>query len=458
MAFHWHPGEQIAIGRFLAKWTFLASLAGVAGGVASAIFLISLDLATDTRLAFPWLFYFIPLGGLIVGLLYYFLGKEVEKGNNLLLEEIHNPRNGIPLKMSPLILATTVITHLFGGSAGREGTAVQMGGSLASALARFFNLDPRQSGILLMAGMSAGFGAVFGTPLAGMIFGLELLSVGHLRYDALIPCLIASTIGDLTCQTLGVHHGHYEVATIPTMNLFLLGKVLLASIAFALASLMFGELTHGFQWLFSRLIPWKPIRPFVGGIFLILLTAIAGTRDYLGLGLPMIYHAFSPEGVPPQAFALKILFTALTLGSGFKGGEVTPLFFVGATLGSALAVPLGLPHDMMAAVGFAAVFAGASNTPLASTIMGIELFGSPLAIYLALACCSSYVWSGHRGIYLSQKIVTPKSDSSLIPAETTLDHLRKSLNNISHSEFRGKNTFIDSGDDRNFQQDNGRQG
>lgn len=426
MAFHWHPSEQVRIGRYLFKWTILASIVGVLAGCASAVFLISLDWATRTRLEQPWLVYCLPLGGLLIGLCYHYLGKGVEGGNNLLLDEIHKPQSGVPTKMAPLILLSTVATHLFGGSAGREGTAVQMGGSMASWFARRIGLDAMHARILLMAGISGGFGSVFGTPLAGMIFGLEVLAVGRLRYDALIPCLVASLVGDWTCHAWGVQHMHYAVEWAPILSAPLIAKVLLASLAFALASVLFAELTHLFHWIFKQLVPWAPARPALGGLALLGLVWLVGTRDYLGLGLPLLVGSFQPESAASFAFAIKILFTAVTLGSGFKGGEVTPLFVIGATLGATLGHLLGVPPTFMAALGFVAVFAGAANTPLACTVMGIELFGSQYGIYLGLACCSAYIWSGHRGIYPSQVIDTPKTDDEPhLPLDATLLQARE---------------------------------
>ncbi len=425
MSFHWDPREQVRIGRYLFKWALLASIVGVLGGTASAVFLLSLDFATETRLQNPWLLYLLPVAGLLIGLLYHYWGKDCEGGNNLILDEIHDPKKGVSGRLAPLILLSTVATHLFGGSAGREGTAVQMGGSLAGWLARQFGLDKLHTRMLLMAGISAGFGSIFGTPLAGMVFGLEVLAVGRLRYDALIPCLVASVVGDWTCTAWGVHHTHYTVQSVPTLDALLVGKVLLASLAFALVSVLFGETTHGLQRLFKRLIAWAPARPVVGGLLIIGLVWLVGTDDYLGLGVPLIVQSFDVAGVSTWAFFFKMLFTAVTLGSGFKGGEVTPLFFIGAALGCTLGTLLGVPHDFMAALGFVAVFAGAANTPLACTVMGIELFGIDNAIFLAIACCTSYIWSGHRGIYLSQLVDTPKTDDPHLALAPSLKNVRQ---------------------------------
>lgn len=425
MSFHWNPQEQVRIGRYLLKWAALASLVGALAGSASALFLVSLDHATAAQAAFPWLLYLLPAGGALIGLLYHYAGKDCEKGNNLLLEEIHKPGTGVSGRLAPLVLLATVGTHLFGGSAGREGTAVQMGGSLASWLSRRLKLDAHHTRTLLMAGISAGFGSVFGTPLAGMVFGLEVLAVGRVRYDALIPCLVASVVGDWTCSAWGVRHAHYAVGLVPDVSALLLGKVLLASLAFALVSLLFAELTTTLHWLFKRVMPWAPGRPVLGGLAVIALVWLAGSRDYLGLGIPLITRSFQADGVATWAFAWKLIFTAVTLGAGFKGGEVTPLFFMGAALGCTLGHLLNVPTEFMAALGFVAVFAGAANTPLACTIMGIELFGAPYGVFLALACCSSYIWSGHRGIYLAQIVDTPKTDDPEVPAEATLGQVRQ---------------------------------
>ena len=392
------PGDPLAAGRFLAKWIVLGAVVGVLAGSASALFLVALAWATATREAQPWLVWLLPPGGLLVGLLYHGAGKDVEGGNNLILDEIHEPKAGVPLKIAPLVLVATVGTHLFGGSAGREGTAVQMGGGIASWLGRVLRLDPR---LLLMAGMSGGFGAVFGTPLAGLVFGLEVLALGRLKHDGLIPCLAASVAGDWTCHAWGVGHAHYRVAVVPATSPALVAVVLLAAVAFAAVAVAFVEATHAVTALFKR-IEWPPLRPVVGGAVLIVLSLVSG-RAYLGLGLPLIAATFEPGGVPSFAFAWKVGLTALTLGSGFKGGEVTPLFFIGSTLGCTLGHLTGVDPPFLAALGFVAVFAAAAKTPLACIVMGIELFGASLGVWLAVACGVAYVASGPRGIYAGQR-------------------------------------------------------
>ncbi len=408
----------------LLKWSLLAALVGIAAGTGSAIFLFGLYWATDTREANPWLLGLLPFGGLLIGWVYFRFGKLVEAGNNLLLDRIHRSGDVVSWRMAPLIVLATIGTHLFGGSAGREGTAVQLGGGLADLIGRLLRLADIDRRVMLMSGISGGFGAVFGTPLAGTVFGLEVLAIGRIRYDALVPCLVASTVGDLVCRGLGTHHHLYAVEVVPEVTIALLLWVAVAGLIFGLVSSVFSELTLAVQWLAVRLVATPWMRPFYGGLVVIGLTYAAGTRDYLGLGLPLIDQSFTAAGVVGMAFAWKLLFTAVTLGSGFKGGEVTPLFCIGATLGYSFASLTGQPTAVFAALGFVAVFAGAANTPLACVLMGIELFGADLAIPLTLACVFSYVASGHHGIYLSQQIDTPKSRSLTATQGSSLRDLR----------------------------------
>lgn len=426
--------------RVALRWLVLIVPMAMAVGSACAFFLWSLESLTRVRFAQPWLLYFLPLAGVGVGLLYHYYGRSAEGGNNLIIEEIHQPGGGVPRRMAPLILFGTLVTHLFGGSAGREGTAVQMGGSIASVVCRAFRLDEATVKIVLMGGVAAGFGAVFGTPLAGAVFALEVLMIGRIQYEALLPCLIAAVAGDWTCHAWGVGHTPYTIAYLANdrppaayfhLNGWLLLKVTVASVAFGLASSFFAELMHRVSALFKKWVPFAPLRPAVGGVLVIGLFFLAGTPDYLGLGISSpnrqaitIPSFFTSSEIHPWSWLWKIAFTVVTLSAGFKGGEVTPLFFIGAALGNALAGLLGAPTDLFAALGFVAIFAGATNTPLACTLMGIELFGATHSVYLATACFLAYLCSGHSGIYLSQRIAVPKNHATTLPPEIALRQVR----------------------------------
>ncbi|WP_400191400.1 chloride channel protein [Hymenobacter sp. B81] len=400
---------------FLLRWVVLAGLVSLLAGTASAGFLVALAWVTRHRELHPALLLLLPAGGLAVGLLYHYLGQSVARGNNQLIEAMQQPGAGVPLRMAPLVLLGTLLTHLVGGSAGREGTAVQMGGALAAALyrrlpARQLRLRPRERRLLLVAGVSAGFASVFGTPLAGAVFGLEVGRLGRLRYAALLPGVLAAFGADWVTRAWGVGHTHYPIPVVPALSLPTVAATLGAAILFGLAARAFIEATHRLQAAFSARIAWPPLRPAAGGALLLALAAglhysglVPDVSRYLGLGVPTIVAAFAAP-LPAYAFALKLLFTALTLGAGFKGGEVTPLFFIGAALGSALAAVLPLPVALLAGLGFVAVFAGAANTPLACLLLGLELFGLPAAPYLALACVVAYLFSGHRGIYSAQVV------------------------------------------------------
>ena len=388
--------------RYLLKWTGIAVAAGLLGGSASALLLWSLNLATAVREAHRWLIALLPVAGLVVGCMYRYLGTAVEAGNNLILDEVHDPQRTVPVRMTPLILIGTFLTHLFGGSAGREGTAIQTGASLADQLARPLRLTREERRILLMCGISAGFASVFGTPLAGAVFGMEVLAIGVVSYEALVPCFIAAFAGDLTTRAWGTLHTVYSVSNAPGVTARGLALAAVAGAIFGLVAMLFARTVHALAAVFRRTFAWAPMRPFVGGVIVAAAVFSLHTTKYIGLGIPAIVAAFhGPQ--PTYDWAAKFLFTVVTLGAGFKGGEVTPLFFIGATLGNALAYVLPLPPSLLAGMGFVAVFAGAANTPIASTLMAVELFGSEAGVYAAVACVFSYFFSGHHGIYHAQR-------------------------------------------------------
>jgi H+/Cl- antiporter ClcA len=311
--------------------------------------------------------------------------------------------------MAPLVLVGTVATHLFGGSAGREGTAVQMGASLADAIAHRLRLHHEGRRQLLAAGIAGGFGSVFGTPIAGMIFGLEVVWVGRIEYHAILPALVASIVGDVVTRACGVVHTPYPTIAFQVMTPLLAVKWLVFGSAVAATSAAFIELTHRLKHGLEHRIPLRPLRLMLGGVAIVAMWKALGSSDYLGLGVPVIVRAFGPESPPPYAFAAKLVFTSVTLASGFLGGEVTPVFFIGATLGATLARPLGIPMELAAGVGLAGVFAAGANTPLALSIMAVELAGASVMPHVVIVCVVAYLLTGHRGIYPAQRLTRFKT-------------------------------------------------
>lgn len=406
--------EQLSMLLDLSRWIPIAAVVGILAGTASALLLVSLNYATAMRERHVWLVLLLGPVGWLVGLMYLRFGASVEAGNNLILEQVHDPTAVIPIRMTPLILIGTFLTHLFGGSAGREGTAIQTGASLADQLSAPLRMTPHQRRILLMAGISGGFASVFGTPLAGAIFGIEVLAIGRLDYSAIAPCFLAAFFGDFVVHAWRVQHTVYRVAEVPAMTLKGLAAAVVAGIVFGLVGMCFARLTHWVAHLARTRIASAPLRPLAGG--LVVTAAVFGlgthwTLKYLGLGISTIQASFVTR-LPVYDFAMKAIFTAVTLGSGFKGGEVTPLFFIGSTLGNALSQVLPLPSSLLAGMGFVAVFAGAANTPIASTLMAVELFGAEAGAYAAIACVLSYLFSGHTGIYSAQRVGRSKHSSN----------------------------------------------
>ena len=391
--------------RYIFQWLGLGAVVGILSGSASAIFLILLDWATEYREAHLWLLALLPLAGFCIGYVYHHYGANSVKGNNLLLEELYQHKQPIPLRMTPLVLFGTIFTHLFGGSAGREGTAVQMGGSLADQLQKWFpeKFNPENRRILLICGVAGGFASVFGTPLAGAIFSLEWMLTRQFRWKSLLPAFWTAWVADWVCEWgWGVGHIAYSIPDIPPHSFSNLVWIIPAGLAFGLAARLFSQFGHWIGDIFQKYIAYPPIRPVIGGVVLAAIFYITGAFEYAGLGVPRIVEAFE-NPVPWHDFLAKIGLTGLTLGSGFKGGEVTPLFFTGATLGNALSGWIPLPLALLAGCGFVGVFSGATNTPLACTVMGMELFGYEAGVFLGLACLVAYLASGKSSIYSAQK-------------------------------------------------------
>ncbi len=396
-----------AVNNFI-KWTLLCGIVGLSIGSATALFLSSLDFVTLFREQHAWIIYSLPIIGLLIGLLYYYLGKESVKGNNLLLETHQSPNKPIPFLMAPLVFITTLLTHLAGGSAGREGTAVQMGGAIADQFTKWFKLNDGQRKTIIIIGISAGFAAVFGTPLAGAIFALEIMSFRKIHLRSIIPSLAAAYIAHYTCLAWHIEHTHYTLSIVNSFDIKNIGWAGFAGILFGLTALAFTWVGKGWKRLFN-IISYVPARPFIGGLLLLAAIHLLGSTKFIGLGIPSIVASFTTQA-GPYDFLIKLVLTALTLNAGFKGGEVTPLFFIGASLGSALIVFVPLPLAILAAMGFVAVFAGATHCVIASIIMGFELFGLQAGWYVGIASIFAYFSSGIEGIYSAQEKLGTKYD------------------------------------------------
>ena len=388
-----------------ARLLVAAALVGVACGLASAAFLTLLDHATEVRESHGPIVWALPMAGLVMGWFWYRYAGSAGQGSNLILHTLQSDTSErIPLRMAPMVLVGTVVTHLFGGSAGREGTAVQMGAALADQMASRFQVDALFRRHLLVAGVAGGFGSVFGTPIAGAIFAIEWMVVGKLQLRFAPVALLAAFTGDAVTDRLGIVHTPFPTVAVNLLNTELwLGLAALA-LAVAMVAVLFIELTHAIKGRLKKWVPLEPLRPVVGAVAVVALWQCVGTDLYLGLGVPTIERAFLTPALPLQVFALKLLFTSLTVGSGFPGGEVTPLFFIGAALGSALAPWLGLPPEVAAGVGLVAMFGAAANAPLALGVMAAELMGLPLLLPAMVVAWLATRLTGSRSLWDAQRV------------------------------------------------------
>ncbi|MFC0471871.1 chloride channel protein [Halalkalibacter kiskunsagensis] len=361
---------------------------------------------------------------MIIGFLYKYFGKDSHKGNNLVFEDIQG-KGKVLRRMGPIVYLGTFITILLGGSTGREGAAVQMGSSIAESVNRLFKVIKIDQKILLMSGISGGFGAAFGTPITGAIFGMEVVSLGKMKFEALIPCLTASFVGHLVAtKAWRVEHEQFIVKSVPDISTNTIIKVIILAIIFSFVSVLYSQLRHGIQKYSTKYLGDPMLRGFVGGIIIIALAYLMGSTDYNGRGLDMIEEAFTKE-VPHYAFLAKLVFTAVTMGSGFVGGEAIPLFFMGSTLGNTLSAIVDLPTSFLAALGLIAVFCGGANVPIAAFIMGIEMFEGKGIEFFFITCVISYIFSGHHGVWPSQQIYEPKSRMLNLPSGQSISTIEQ---------------------------------
>lgn len=389
------------------KWVAFGVLIGTIVGTVGTVFHIALDFVTDLRIENPWIIYLLPLAGIVIVFLYRTFGKKRSLDTNLILTSIHKQKN-IPLRMAPLIFISTLLTHLFGGSAGREGAALQLGGSIAQQTGRFLKFGDKQLNVATMCGMSACFSSLFGTPITATVFSMEVISVGNMHYSALVPCAISSITGFCITKAFGLSNWILPTIKIPAeISAVLSLKVLLLAAGAAVVSIIFCILLRQTGRIYKKYLKNQYIRVAVGGAIIIILYTVIGSPDYLGAGTAVIENALVGKA-SPFAFLLKIVFTAVTLKAGFKGGEIVPTLFIGATFGCMFANLMGLSGGFGAALGMICLFCGVTNCPLASLFLSIELFGAEGLLWYLLAVAISYMLSGYFGLYSKQRILYSK--------------------------------------------------
>lgn len=403
--------EAFSFLRAFVKWLVAAGAIGVVGGLIGAAFHVSVEEANTLRAAHPWLLWLLPAGGAAIAALYR-VTKTEGKGTNAIIDSIHFGRD-IPILLVPVIFVSTVITHLVGGSAGREGAALQIGGGLGCRMGRLLHLDEKEQSLSTLCGMSAVFSALFGTPVTATIFALEVCSVGVIYYSGLVPCLAASLVAYWITRVFGIAPTRFAV-TFQTLTPDMLWRVAVLAVLCAAVSVVFCESMHASEHLAQKWIKNPYLRAAAGGVMLLALTALVGTYEYNGAGMAGIARAVELGSSPTAAFLWKLIFTAVTLSFGFKGGEVVPTFFIGATFGCVVGPLLGIPAGFAASVGLIAVFCGAVNCPVASIVLSVELFGSSGLIYYAAACCIAYMLSGYSGLYQGQRIMYSKLKAEYI--------------------------------------------
>ena len=398
------------------RWIVIASITGLVVGAVGVAFVKALSYATGFRTAHPYIILGLPIAGIIIVALYKVCKYEDDKGTNLVISTIH-AKTEIPLRMAPLIFVSTILTHLFGGSAGREGAALQLGGSIGNQMGRLFKLDENDTRTLVMCGMSASFSSIFGTPMAAVIFAIEVNSVGIMQYAALVPCVFASLVASTVAGHFGVFSESFGTVKMVDFGWIPAAKIILLGIMCALLSIAFCLILHAASHFYQKYLKNPYLRIAVAGVLVIALTAILRTSAYSGAGVNIIEEAIAGE-CAPDAFFWKIVFTALTLGAGFKGGEIVPSFTIGAAFGCLFGTVFGLSPSLCAAVAMISMFCGVTNSPIASMIIGFELFGFDIMKYLLLGVSISYMLSGYYSLYHEQRIVYSKFKTRYVNQET----------------------------------------
>ncbi len=396
------------------RWLACACVVGAVVGAVAVAFHVGIDRVTALRAQTPALIWLLPAGGLSIVLLYRVCGMEKDRGTNLVLVAVRSAER-LKLRTAPLIFLSTILTHLVGGSAGREGAALQLGGSIAAWMGRKVRLDAKDHSVMVVCGMAAAFSALFGTPLTAAVFAMEVVTVGRMYYAAVVPCLTASLTALLFARAFGLHSLEpvYEVGPAAALSPASLLRVVALGALCALVSTLFCVAMHQAPKLYAKYFPSVLLRAAAGGALVLGLTLLVGSQDYNGAGDAVIRRMLAGETIP-EAFALKILFTALTLGAGFRGGEIVPVLFTGCALGTWVGPLLGLPHGFSGALGMAAVFCGATNCPLTSILLSCELFGGEGLPLYAMCCGVSYMLSGYYGLYSEQRIVYSKFRTELV--------------------------------------------
>lgn len=399
----------------LLKWVLFSILVGFSVGAVGAVFHMAIDKATFLRENNPWVLYLLPLAGLLIVWAYHVTGMSDDKGTEYIIGAVREGRI-LRIRTAPLIFLGTVLTHLTGGSAGREGAALQLGGSMSNFIGRLIHLDEKDDRIITMCGMAAGFSALFGTPLAAAIMAMEVVSVGVMYYSAIVPCVLSALIAQQVALAMGVGPTAFQVTGIPGLTPIVLAQLVGLGVLCALVAVMFCTIMHLVPKGYEKITRNPYLRVLLGGGLVVLLSLLLG-RDYNGAGVAVIQNALGGQA-RPEAFALKVIFTALTLAAGFKGGEIVPAFFCGATFGCFYGAMLGLPASFAAAAGMVSVFCGVTNCPLTSILLSYELFGGEGLPMYALCCAVSYMLSGYSGLYHAQKIVYSKLRPEYINRET----------------------------------------